>query len=165
MDYKFLQVSGATPAALEELLPHVLERKLSKGESVLIVCSLPEQCERLDEFLWGYEPASFMPHDIHTAQKEGDEAEACINSICLINKDELTEDVIKAHNPHSVLNLTAHDSILSSEMLKGREVLDFFISTDIAQGNARKRWKLLKENSITPSYFVQSTRGGWQKKQ
>lgn len=165
MDYKFLQVSRATPASLEGLLPEVLERKISKGERILIVCASSNQCQRLDEFLWSFEGASFMPHDVYAAGYTEDEQEGeILSSICLISSDMLTDDVIKHFPMHCVLTFSTQDTVLPVELLEGREVLDFFISTDIAQANARKRWKLLKEKNVTPSYFAQGARGGWQKK-
>src|SRR3546814_15042584 len=60
-----------TRTPVESVLPRLLEKVVSGGERALVVAGDAGLLARLDEQLWRYEPASFLPHGIAGG---GDEA-------------------------------------------------------------------------------------------
>src|SRR3546814_6218378 len=53
-----------TRTPVESVLPRLLEKVVSGGERALVVAGDAGLLARLDEQLWRYEPASFLPHGI-----------------------------------------------------------------------------------------------------
>jgi DNA polymerase-3 subunit chi len=58
--------------ALEDVLPKLVETSLERGWRALIRCDSAERAEALDNLLWTYDEASFLPH---AQQGDGDPAQ------------------------------------------------------------------------------------------
>lgn len=58
--------------ALEDVLPGLVEKSLERGWRALIRCDSAERAEALDNLLWTYDEASFLPH---AQQGDGDPAQ------------------------------------------------------------------------------------------
>jgi DNA polymerase-3 subunit chi len=54
---------------LEDVLPKLIEKSLESGWRALIRCDSAERAEALDNLLWTYDEASFLPH---AQQGDGD---------------------------------------------------------------------------------------------
>ncbi len=47
---------------LERALPSILERALAAGHRIVVMAGSPERVEHLNDLLWTYSEASFLPH-------------------------------------------------------------------------------------------------------
>lgn len=134
---------------MEQVLPGLISKALENGHRVLVKTTDAKQTERLNEYLWTYNPDSFLPHgsdkDAHPAQQP----------VFLTASNE---------NPNNadVLILTSgaqsddHKNFkLCCEMLDGRN--------EEAVAGARDRWKKYKDEGFTVTYWQQGDKG-WEKK-
>ena len=51
-----------TARPLESALPRLLERTLESNSRAVVITSSDERVEMLDDLLWTYDPASWLPH-------------------------------------------------------------------------------------------------------
>lgn len=133
----------------EQALPPLLNKALNGGRRVVIKVAHETEAERINEYLWSYNPDSFIPHG---SKKDGF---AAMQPVWITATDE---------NPNNadVLIVCAgaetsmqRDFLLCCEMIDGRD------ETQIAA--ARARWKNYKDAGHTITYW-QQTAGGWEKK-
>ena len=106
----------------------------------------------LDESLWTYDDASFLPH---AAAGDGDAAEQPIL---------LTE---QSHNPNGAtirfLVDGADPEAALAESGYERLVLLFDGTDDDAVADARRRWSVLKAAGHSVTYWQQDSEGRWDK--
>src|SRR5690606_32593706 len=104
--------------------------------------------DRLNEYLWTYEPASFLPHgtvdDGHTA----------LQPIYLTATDE---------NPNDADVLVRISGAEGGDFSSYARVLDVFEGSDSQKDAARKRWKILKDKGYPLTYW-QRENSRWEKK-
>src|SRR5665213_2946968 len=50
--------------ALDQALPELLDKTLSKGWKALVRTSAPDRLDHLDGWLWSYREDSFLPHGL-----------------------------------------------------------------------------------------------------
>jgi DNA polymerase-3 subunit chi len=134
---------------LEQVLPGLLMKALENGHRILVKTASDKEAERLSEFLWVYNPDSFIPHGA------GKDPHQDKQPVWLTANDD---------NPNNadVLILTngaqsdAHANFkLCCEMLDGRD--------SEAVAAARARWKTYKDQGFTVTYWQQGEKG-WEKK-
>jgi DNA polymerase-3 subunit chi len=135
---------------IDQALPPLLERALEEGQRVLVRASSDEMVAALNERLWTYDDASFLPHG---AAGDGDPLEQPIF---------LTSEV---GNPNSATMLVE----LSGVETGGDDdpfdliVLLFDGRDEAALGHARSEWRRLKDLGRTISYWRESEEGGWER--
>ncbi len=135
---------------LDQALPLILEKVYQTGKNAVVRMVDEKEVNRMNDLLWTYKPASFLPHG---CKKTGNadqhpiwlcaKAENPNNAKTLILTQGQTED-----------DMTPYD--LCCDMLDGRN--------DEAVKNARTRWKEYKEKGFTVTYWFQSESGKWEKK-
>jgi DNA polymerase III subunit chi len=148
----FYHVVGETPAMADAVLPLLLEKALSTGAHIHVVAPTPERAKRLDESLWTYDPASFLPHGLAE-----DNAAA---PITVHGVQQTLPDV----NQSIVLVLAGAEHALPTVLPAAQRVLYVFDSHVNRLENARAEWKKLKANGANLTYWQQTDKG-WQKKQ
>jgi DNA polymerase III subunit chi len=136
--------------SLEHALPKLLEKSVERGWRVMVLAASDERVEALDQHLWTYDPASFLPHG---AARDGFVAEQPVFITCT---DETP-------NGATVLMLT--------DGMESERITDFELVCDLFDGNdddavaaARQRWKRCKERGCTLTYWQQTERGSWEHK-
>jgi DNA polymerase-3 subunit chi len=136
---------------LEQVLPTILERALARAQNVVVEVSSQERLAALDEHLWTYADASFLPHV--TAM----EADAADNPIVLTTQ---------AHNPNAAQVRICADGVRIPDALDAYErvVLIFDGDDPDAVGAAREDWKKVKALGHACSYWQQDAAGRWEKK-
>ncbi|HNR76712.1 MAG TPA: DNA polymerase III subunit chi [Parvularculaceae bacterium] len=137
-------------ARLESVLPGLLEKTLERGWKAVIRCGSRETVARLDELLWTYDDASFLPHG---AAKE----RAGEQPVYLTDDDETPNG---AELLFLVDNATAEASALSGLV---RCVTIFDGGDDKAVADARVFWKAVKDAGHDATYWKQSPQGRWEK--
>lgn len=137
-------------AALEEVLPSLLEKSLERGWKALVQSGDAERIEDLSSALWTYRDDSFLPH--------GTEADGrlCDQPVAIVGDDQNPNaaDVIFLVNGAEPPHLDTYQRCVL--MFDGRD--------DEAVSAARTHWKTLSEQGHTVTYWQQNEAGGWVKK-
>ena len=135
---------------LEQVLPALLVKALEQGKRVVVKTRDENETERLNEYLWTYNPDSFLPHgtkrDGHPAQQP----------VWLTSVDE---------NPN------AADVLILTQGAQSPVVADFALCCELLDGHdqdsvtgARTRWKTYKDSGHSVTYWQQGAKG-WEKKE
>ncbi len=137
-------------AALGSALAKLLEKAFAGGFRVLVLTPNEAEAERLNQLLWTYDPASFLPHG---GPKDGRAAE---QPIYLTATWE---------NPNGADMLIQTGGAEGQEFEAFRRVLDVFDGNDEDQVvAARHRWRRYKDGGHSLIYWQQKPTGGWEKK-
>jgi DNA polymerase III subunit chi len=134
---------------VDQALPSLLEHALEEGRRVLVRASSEEMVAALNERLWTYDDASFLPHG---AAGDGDPMEQPIF---------LTSEL---ENPNAATVLVQLSGAEASEADDAFElvVLMFDGRDEAALAHARGEWRRLKDLGRTISYWRESDEGGWE---
>ncbi len=145
-DVNFYQLA-AKP--LDAVLPRLLEKAVAAGYRAVVRSADAAVLARLDAALWTYDPASFLPHAI-----DGDHAAA---QPILLTRGE------GAANAADLLVVV--DSVVPGDLASYRRALYLFDGGDAAAlGLARRHWKAISAlDGVTPVYWRENERGGWDK--
>jgi DNA polymerase III subunit chi len=135
---------------VDEALPRILERALEDGWRVLVRTSSEEMAAALNERLWTYDDASFLPHG---APGDGDPATQPIF---------LTSE---AGNPNGATMLIR---LAGAEAAPGDEAFDLALllfdgRDETSLAHARAEWRRLKDTRSAISYWRESDEGGWER--
>jgi DNA polymerase III subunit chi len=138
---------------LEKVLPIMLQRTLDRGGRACVEASSPERVRALDESLWTYDDASFLPHG---AVGDGNAADQPV----------LLTD--QPGNPNSATIRFLVDGAdpmpALTESSYERVVLLFDGTDDDAVADARRRWTALKAAGHSVTYWQQDQDGRWEKR-
>lgn len=135
---------------LERALPRLLEKALAAGFRVVLTTDTPERLERLNQLLWSYDPASFLPHG--TAA----DGHAALQPVYLTTGTE---------RPNDGRILAVTDGKFPDNALEYERILDIFDGNDTqAVEAARTRWASYARQSFALTYMRQNAAGGWDKK-
>ncbi|NBO18637.1 MAG: DNA polymerase III subunit chi [Proteobacteria bacterium] len=135
---------------LDRALPKLLEKAAGSGFRTLLTASGPEQAEYLNQLLWTFDPASFLPHGV---AGEGHEALQPV----LISTEEA------ALNEAKLLVVT--DGRMAQSPENYERIADIFDGRDATSLEAaRLRWSQYKEKGFSMTYLRQTDNGGWDKK-
>jgi DNA polymerase-3 subunit chi len=140
-----------TRSPLERALPKLLEKAHASGARVVVMAGSAERVDALDQVLWTYDPASFLPH----ASARNGEAEA--QPIWLTVDDE---------NPNEASILVLTDGASSERVAEYARCLEMFDGNDEAVvTTARERWRGYAAAGHALTYWQQTEAGGWEKKE
>ncbi|WP_099866293.1 DNA polymerase III subunit chi [Pararhizobium haloflavum] len=139
-----------TESRLEDAIPPLLEKSLERGWTVVVQAGNAERRDALDNHLWTYREASFLPHGL-----DG-EPHAHLQPVLLTTGEG-------AANGATVRFLV--DGV-SPPPLEGYErVVFMFDGHDQQQlDEARAQWKALKASGHGLTYWQQSSGGRWERK-
>lgn len=155
----FYQVTGELPAAVDAVLPPLLEKILKSGAQALVVTPTEARCTRLDETLWTYAEASFLPHATTT------DATPENHPVLLTYADEAQNPC--THAPGRLpLVLAGAEAVLEQLLAQPtppEKILYLFTASQADVTRARPFYKKLKEQNHQLQYW-QQTEKGWQNK-
>ncbi|MGL4634517.1 MAG: DNA polymerase III subunit chi [Beijerinckiaceae bacterium] len=135
---------------LEQTLPLLLEKSLSRGWKSVVRASSPERLKALDDHLWTYSDDSFLPHGLAAGNETAD--------LPII----LTEDDERFGNADVMFAVDGAD--LPVTVGWQRAVLMFDGNDQTALDNARASWKSVKAKGFEATYWQQDDTGRWVKK-
>ena len=140
MDIAFYHV---TRGSAESVLPRLLERALAADLRVAI--RVPDAVERatLDQHLWTYDPASFLPHA----------AESC-------ERPEDQPILLTATNRPA--NAATMLIALAPPLPREGFTRAALVFADADAAPARAEWKALKADGLSATYWKQGGKG-WEK--
>jgi len=134
---------------LERALPNILERALAAGHRIVVMAGSRERVEHLDDLLWTYNDASFLPHG---SAREG---LAERQPVWLTAADE---------NPNRASMLVLVDGATSARLQDYARCCDIFDGNDAAAVDAaRRRWKEARAAGHQLVYWEQ-VEGRWEKR-
>ena len=134
---------------LERALPRLLERALKDGFRIKLMAGSGERVEHLNQLLWTYDEASFLPHG--SARDGNAERQPIFLSAA--------ED-----NPNRATMLVLVDGARATALEAFGRVCDMFDGNDeSAVEDARRRWREAKAAGHTLTYWEQ-TDAGWVKR-
>jgi len=133
---------------LDQALPELLEKTLSRGWKALVRTSLADRIEHLDSWLWSYRDESFLPH------APADEANAARQPVLLTTGFE---------NPNAADALFLVDGAEPGALDGFARCVVLFDGADEVQlAGARALWGRIKGQGHPVSYWKQQARG-WEK--
>lgn len=140
-----------THTPLDRALPKILEKVLEAGKRAVVIAGSNERVAVLNAALWTYDQDSFLPHG--TAR----EGEAPMQPIWLTAEDE---------NPNGAQILVLTDGATIPDIAAFERCLDMFDGKDpAAVAAARDRWRAAMAAGHALTYWQQTDRGGWAKKE
>ncbi len=142
-----------TTTPLERALPKLLERAYSGGYRIVLAAESDARVEQINQLLWTYDPASFLPHG--SSNEQNPQAQPILLST-------YAEPANSQEGSESLLVITDGRKIGQENFSR---VLDVFDGNDPqATAAARTRWSEYKNAGHEITYFSQNEQGGWQKK-
>ncbi len=137
--------------SLETALPKLMAKALDAEYRVLIKSENISQLQIIDEQLWSYDPASFLPHAIY--EKSGYNQQQPI----------LLATEINNYNGANLLLILDSTELNDSELCSFTRIIDIFNGNDSnATTLARKRWQSYKERNIALQYIKQQPDSSWK---
>jgi DNA polymerase-3 subunit chi len=135
---------------VDQALPSMLEAALGDGRRVLVRASSDEMVAALNELLWTYDDATFLPHG--TA---GD-------------GDPMTQPIFLTsglENPNAATMLVRLTGAETDETDDAFDLLAILFDgrDEAALAHARGEWRRLKDQGRAISYWRESDEGGWER--
>lgn len=139
-----------TQSTLEQTLPVLVARTFERKQRSVIRAGSPERLAALDDLLWTFDEASFVPHGLASdANPEG-------QPVLLTTQDG-------RHNGAEVLFLI--DSVPLPQDWDCKRVVVLFDEGDAeAKASARDQWKQVKALGHDCTYWQQDEGGRWVKR-
>ncbi len=138
---------------LDRALPALLEKSVQRGWHAVVQAATPERVDALDQVLWTYDEASFLPHG---TMRDGD---AALQPIVLTTGTE---------NPNAAAIRFMVDGTDAAAALAvasyERVVLMFDGNDEEERAGARRQWSALKNAGHAVAYWQQSEDGRWDKR-
>lgn len=135
--------------SLDRALPELLEKTLAKGWRAVVRARDRDRIEHLDGWLWSYRDETFLPHAL------AEEAHAERQPVLLTTGFE---------TPNGAQALFLLDDAEPGTLESFERCIFLFDGQDeAAVAAARARWKALKAQGASISYWKQNGRGGWEK--
>ncbi len=139
-----------TRQGIEFALPKLLERVVASGMKAVVKVRDEKRLDTLNQALWTYDPASFLPHG--TAKTGFPD----LQPVYLTLEDE---------NPGQAGVLVLTEGAESPAVSDYQRCLFMFDGrSDQAVAHAREQWKTYRDAGHAITYWQQSDQGKWEKR-
>lgn len=139
-------------ASVDETLPELLGKVLSRGSRALVVSPDTERLKSLDSHLWTFSDDAFLPHGLDSEPGAS-------------RQPVLLSDTVRNVNGAAMLFALDGTELAPEEIKEWERVIVMFEAADEAGlGRARALWPAAKSAGIPVSYWRQSPEGRWEKK-
>jgi len=135
---------------VDQALPRLIERALEEGRRVIVRASSEEMVAALNERLWTYDDASFLPHG---AAGDGDP---------MTQPVFLTSELENPNEATMLVRLSGAETVEADDRFD-LVVLMFDGRDEAALAEARGEWRRLKAQGRAISYWRESDEGGWER--
>ncbi len=135
---------------MDEALPFLLEHALGEGRRVLVRAASDEMVAALNERLWTYDDASFLPHG---AAGDGDP---------MTQPVFLTAELENLNAATMLVRLSGAETGDADDAFELVVIL-FDGRDEAALALARGEWRRLKDQGRAISYWRESDEGGWER--
>jgi DNA polymerase-3 subunit chi len=135
---------------VDEALPTLLEHALEEGRRVLVRAASDEMVAALNERLWTYDDASFLPHG---AAGDGDPMTQPVFLTTELENSNAATMLVRLSGAETGDADDAFDLVVI--LFEGRD--------EAALALARGEWRRLKDQGRAISYWRESDEGGWER--
>ena len=135
---------------VDQALPRLIERALEEGRRVVVRASSEEMVAALNERLWTYDDASFLPHG---AAGDGDP---------MTQPVFLTSELENPNEATMLVRLSGAEAVEADDRFD-LVVLMFDGRDEAALALARGEWRRLRDQGRAISYWRESDEGGWER--
>jgi DNA polymerase-3 subunit chi len=135
---------------VDQALPALLERTYDEGRRVVVRASSQEMVEALNDRLWTYDDASFLPHG---AAGDGDPMSQPIFLTTKVENPNAATMLVLLAGAETSPDDEAFDPVV--RLFDGRD--------EEALAEARREWKRLKDEGRALSYWREGEDGGWER--
>ena len=135
---------------VDQALPALLEEAYDEGRRVIVRAASQEMVEALNERLWTYDDASFLPHG---AAGDGDPMSHPIFLTAKVENPNAANTLVLLSGALTSLGDEAFDRVV--RLFDGRD--------GEAIAEARREWKRLKDEGRALSYWREDEEGGWER--
>ena len=135
---------------VDQALPCLIERAREEGRRVLVRASSDEMVAALNERLWTYDDASFLPHG---AAGNGDPMTQPIFLTCEAGNPNAATMLVRLLGADAVESDNAFDLVIL--LFDGRD--------EAALNEVRSEWRRLKDEGRPISYWRESDEGDWER--
>jgi DNA polymerase-3 subunit chi len=135
---------------VDQALPALLEGLYAEGRRILVRAPSQEMADALNDRLWTYDDASFLPHG---GPADGDPTSQPI----------FLTDRIENPNGATVLALLAGAETAPGDAVFAIAIRLFDGRDEEALGEARREWRRLKDEGAALSYWREGDEGGWER--
>lgn len=140
-----------TESRLDQALPILLEKCLSRGWNVVVQTANEKQRDQLNSHLWTHQNDSFLPHGA-----DGGTVTASEQPIWITTATD---------NPNNAAIRFMVEGALNDDLSGYERAIYMFDGHDNeAVEAARGRWKIEKDTGHDLTYWQQNDLGQWQKK-
>lgn len=150
-----------TDADAVDVLPALLEKTLARGWRAVVRCRDEEQMARLDDILWTYRDAAFLPHG------RADRPQAARQPVVLSLDDgrpnQAQAAFLLAPDGRNADREPLEDDEAAHEESVERTVILFEDGNEEMRGWARRRWRALAAAGADVSYWRRGPDGRWRK--
>ncbi len=131
-------------------LPALLERAYDEGRRVVVRASSEEMVKALNDRLWTYDDASFLPHG---AAGDGDPMSQPIFLTAKVTNPNAATMLVLLTGAGTSPHDDTFDPVV--RLFDGRD--------EDAVAEARRKWKRLKDEGRALSYWREGENGGWER--
>lgn len=135
---------------VDQALPDLLERLYEEGTRALVRAPSDERVAALNDALWTYDDASFLPHG---AAGDGDPMTQPIFLTSRIENPNAATALVLLAGAETSPDDVAFDPVI--RLFEGRD--------PDAIAEARLEWKRLKDEGRSLSYWREGEDGGWER--
>ena len=135
---------------VDEALPFLLEHALDEGRRVLVRASSDEMVAALNEGLWTYDDASFLPHG---AAGDGDPMTQPVFLTAELENPNAATMLVRLSGAETGAADDAFDLVVI--LFDGRD--------EAALAYARSEWRRLTDQGRAISYWREGDEGGWER--
>ena len=136
---------------LERALPALVERSLQRGWNAVIQGISDERLRVIDDLLWTYDDASFIPHG---GKSDGDPD---------LQRVWLTNDSDNPNGAKIRFFIEGADPCDAEQSGYERMIVIFDGADDAQVAVAREQWRKLKAQGAALAYWRQQEDGRWEK--
>ncbi len=137
---------------VDQALPRLLERAYSEGKRVVVRASSDDEVAALNDRLWTYDDASFLPHG---GKGDGDPMSQPIFLTSAIENPNAATTLVLLSGSETDPSDAAFDDVIL--LFDGRDA--------DCLTEARDRWRRLKSQDASLSYWREGEDGGWERAQ
>jgi DNA polymerase-3 subunit chi len=135
---------------VDQALPDLLERMYAEGRRIVVRAPSDEVVEALNDRLWTYNDASFLPHG---AAGDGSPATQPIFLTGKVENPNAATVLVVLAGAQTGPDDPSFDSVI--RLFDGRD--------EEAIGEARREWKRIKDEGGPLSYWREADDGGWER--
>lgn len=156
-EVRFYHLQGQ---GIEDALPLLVSRAHGAGYAQILRFYDAGLMRTIDDVLWTFDPASFLPHAVVAAGDSTQNRDSGVNHPIILTGDPVSQDHVGDNS--ALIQVGAPEA---EDLDPFARAMVMFDGRDMAQVEAaRDYWKTLKTSAYALSYWQQDEGGKWEQK-